>query len=64
MAEGKPEAAATSGAEPRAVQRLSLLNKLVAICDRYGHTSLNDPRRQPQSLPGMLVTCLFSGTTV
>ena len=64
MVEGKQEAAAPSGAEPRAVQRVSLLNKLVAICDRYGHTSLNDPRRQPQSLPGMLVTSLFSGTTV
>ena len=40
----------------KTVKRVSLLQKLIALCDRYGQTSLNDPRRQPQTLPGVLVT--------
>ncbi len=44
-------------------RRTSLLQKLVSICDRYGQTSAQDPRRQPQTLSGVLVTLVCCAIT-
>ena len=55
--------ASTAIVGKKAVRRVSLLQKLIAACDRYGQTSLNDPRRQPQTVAGALVTCVFVAIT-
>jgi len=52
--------AGTRGTARQPVRRVSLLQKLIALCDRYGQTSLNDPRRQPQTAAGAVVTCVFA----
>ena len=56
-------AAADAAAKP-AARRVSLLQKLVSVLDRYGHTAANDPRRQPQTLAGVCVTLVFCAITV
>lgn len=60
MADTKPDSTGVKDVASKPVQRVSLLQKLVALCDRYGHTSLNDPRRQPQTIPGVFVTVVFT----
>ena len=41
-------------------RKISILQMFVALFDRYGQASLKDPRRQPQTIAGVLVTVVFS----
>ena len=62
-AKAADDVAAGTDSAKRQARKASLLQMMVSLCDRYGHTSLNDPRRQPQTIPGVLITGLFVSLT-